>query len=637
MLNPIPKRSTNIRKHTLYSTKSGRNVHTTSAMPDSLSKTTCGKQQLRSDDNSNNDALELDHTFVGRNGGDIFHDMMVRHQVDYVFGYPGGAILPVFDGFHSSPFVKIILPRHEQGGGHMAEGYAKATGRPGVVLVTSGPGATNVITALADAYADAVPLVVFTGQVAISAIGSGAFQEVDMLSMSRSCTKWNVMVKDIADLPRLIDQAFEMAVDGRPGPVLVDLPKNVTSSILKRPVLMKKQQQQQTAHTPPSSDMDNLLKQAATMINNASRPVIYAGQGVNCHPDGPATLARLAHEGNIPVTTTLHGLGTFDEKDPKSLHMLGMHGSAYANLAMQHADVIIAIGARFDDRATMNVKGFAPGTRQDGGIIHFEILAGHINKTVKSDLAIMGDATTNVQHMLPWIRTNPDRTAWFDTIAGWKRQYPFYYEPAPENAVLKPQQLIDELEKQTAHCKHTLTITTGVGSHQMWAAQLIRWRHPRTMITSGSLGTMGFGVPSAIGAKLARPHHTVIDIDGDASFSMTAMEMATAAQYNVGIKVLLLNNSSHAMVGQFQDLHYGYRYTATEMVNPDFIDFGKAVHVKAIKVTKTSEIPSKMKEFLDYDGPVLMEAVVSSDEHLYPTVLMGNSLDQFIAHPNLGK
>lgn len=564
--------------------------------------------------------------------------MMVRHEVDYIFGYPGGAILPVYDGLHGSPFVKIILPRHEQGGGHMAEGYAKATGRPGVVLVTSGPGATNVMTALADAYADAVPMVVFTGQVAISAIGSGAFQEVDVLSMSRSCTKWNVMVTDVADLPRLIDQAFEIATDGRPGPVLVDLPKNVTSSILKQPALMKSQRQPQTAHaSPTNSDTDSLLQQAATIINNAHRPVIYAGQGVNGHPDGPIVLARLAHEGNIPVTTTLHGLGSFDEKDPKALHMLGMHGSAYANLAMQNADVIIAIGARFDDRVTMNVKGFAPGTREDGGgIIHFEIFAGHVNKTVKSDLAILGDATTNVQRMLPWICTNPGRSAWLETIAGWKRQYPFYYEPAPEEAVLKPQQLIDELEKQTAHCKATLTVTTGVGSHQMWAAQLLRWRHPRTMITSGSLGTMGFGVPSAIGVKLARPHHTVVDIDGDASFSMTAMEMATAAQYNIGIKVLLLNNSRQGMVGQLQDMHYGHRLTATEMVNPDFIDFGKAVRIKAIKVTKTSEIPDKMKEFLEYDGPVLMEAVVSRDELLYPSISAGNSLDQFITHPDLG-
>ncbi|SAL98233.1 hypothetical protein [Absidia glauca] len=594
---------------------------------------------------------QMDNSFVGKSGGEIFHEMMLRHEVKHVFGYPGGAILPVFDAIHESKYFEFILPRHEQGAGHMAEGYARATGKPGVVLVTSGPGATNVVTAMADALADGVPLIVFTGQVPTAAIGTDAFQEADVVGISRGCTKWNVMVKDIAELPRRINEAFTIATSGRPGPVLVDLPKDVTAGILRRPIPTNTMIPSRPTAIPNTaigafteeavSKPFPVLKRAAELINQAKRPVIYAGQGIVGHPDGPKVLTQLANQGNIPVTTTLCGLGSFDEEDPKSLHMLGMHGSCYANLAMQNADLIIALGARFDDRVTMNVNVFAPeavkaAKEGRGGILHFEIMPKNINKVVEATHAIEGDVTENVQLMLPHIAKS-ERKEWFNTINNWKEKYPFFYESATGDEVLKPQQLIEELNKQTADIKDKVIVTTGVGQHQMWAAQLYRWRHPRTFISSGGLGTMGFGLPAAIGAKVAKPDHVVVDIDGDASFSMTAMELATAAEFNIGVKVLLLNNSFQGMVKQWQDLFYENRYSGTTMKNPDFVKLAEAMGVKAIRVTKASEIPEKMKEFLEHDGPVLMDAVVCKKEHLFPMVPAGKALDDFIVHPKLLK
>ncbi|KAI9018565.1 large subunit of biosynthetic type acetolactate synthase [Phycomyces nitens] len=597
-------------------------------------------------------AVEMDDSFVGMSGGEIFHEMMLRQKVEHIFGYPGGAILPVFDAIHESEYFKFILPRHEQGAGHMAEGYAKATGKVGVVLVTSGPGATNVVTAMADALADGIPLVVFTGQVPTTAIGTDAFQEADVVGISRGCTKWNVMVKDIAELPRRINEAFTIATSGRPGPVLVDLPKDVTAAVLRRPIPTNAFIPARPTTIPNTAigaftedaqvKPEPLLEKAAALINMAKRPVIYAGQGVLGHPDGHKILAKLANDGNIPVTTTLCGLGAFDEMDPKSLHMLGMHGSCYANLAMQNADLIIALGARFDDRVTGHLNLFAPeavkaAKENRGGILHFEIMPKNINKVVEATHAIEGDVTENVRSMLPMIRSS-ERKGWFDQIKEWKEKYPWFYEkPVDDDATLKPQQLIEALDRQTKDIKDKVIITTGVGQHQMWAAQLFRWRHPRTFISSGGLGTMGYGLPSAIGAKVAKPDHIVVDIDGDASFSMTAMELATAAEFNIGVKVLLLNNSFQGMVKQWQDLFYKNRYSGTTMKNPDFCKLAEAMGVKAIRVTKTSEIEEKMAEFLAHDGPVLMDAVVCKKEHLFPMVPGGKALDDFIIHPSLEK
>ena len=447
----------------------------------------------------------LDHTFVGLSGGQIFHEMMLRHGVKHIFGYPGGAILPVFDAIYQSPHFEFILPRHEQGAGHMAEGYARASGLPGVVLVTSGPGATNVVTPMQDALSDGVPLVVFCGQVATSAIGSDAFQEADVVGISRSCTKWNVMVKSIEELPRRINEAFKIATSGRPGPVLVDLPKDVTAGILKSPLPFK-------ATTPginlglPTNPLQMdavavdmaLIKQAASMINAAQKPVIYAGNGVLSSPMGPKLLKQLADLGNIPVCTTLQGLGAFDETSEKSLHMLGMHGSAYANIAIQQADVIIALGARFDDRVTGKVDTFAPAAKvaaQEGrgGIIHFEILPKNVHKVVEAQIPIMGDVTANLAALVPFIKNSP-REQWFGDIKAWKNAYPFVYEKSAEGESPKPQEVIEELDRQLRDKKEDVIVSTGVGQHQMWAAQHFRWKKPRSMITSGGLGVSWFYV-----------------------------------------------------------------------------------------------------------------------------------------------
>ncbi|PPQ75096.1 hypothetical protein CVT26_011908 [Gymnopilus dilepis] len=592
----------------------------------------------------------LDRTFVGLSGGQIFHEMMLRHGVKHVFGYPGGAILPVFDAIYQSPHFDFVLPRHEQGAGHMAEGYARVSGLPGVVLVTSGPGATNVITPMQDAMSDGIPLIVFSGQVATSAIGSDAFQEADIVGISRSCTKWNVMVKTIEELPRRINEAFKIATSGRPGPVLVDLPKDVTASILRTPLPYK-------ATTPginlglpmnplqmPDPPVDpGLIQQAARLINQAQKPVIYAGNGVLSSPAGPKLLAQLAQQGNIPVCTTLQGLGAFDETDEKSLHMLGMHGSAYANLAMQHADVIIALGGRFDDRVTGKIDTFAPGARAAaaqgrGGIIHFEIQPKNLNKVVEAQIPIVGDVISSLAALVPLIEGSP-REEWFQDIKTWKKDYPFTYEKSQPGARMKPQEVVEELDKQTKERKDEVIISTGVGQHQMWAAQFFRWRHPRSMVTSGGLGTMGFGLPSAIGAKVAAPQKTVVDIDGDASFSMTAMELATASQYNIGVKVIVFNNEFQGMVQQWQDLFYDKRYSHTKMTNPDFVLLARSMGVHAIRCHTAEELPAKMKEFLEYDGsrPVLMECLVEKNEHVFPMVPAGKALHEQLLHPSLAE
>ncbi|KAJ7686507.1 acetolactate synthase [Mycena rosella] len=591
----------------------------------------------------------LDYSFVGLSGGEIFHEMMLRHDVKHIFGYPGGTILPVFDAIYNSPHFDFVLPRHEQGAGHMAEGYARVSGKPRVVLVTSGPGATNVVTPMQDALSDGLPLVVFSGQVATSAIGSDSFQEADIVGISRSCTKWNVMVKDVAELPRRINEAFKIATSGRPGPVLVDLPKDVTASILRAALPFKQTTPGHAALGLPSNPLalsepptdPSLILQAAALINQAQRPIIYAGAGVLSDPRGPGLLAQLAEGGNIPVCTTLQGLGAFNETDPRSLHMLGMHGSAYANLSMQQADVIIALGVRFDDRVTGKIDAFAPAARTAaaegrGGIIHFEILPKNINKVVDATIPVLGDVVQNMSALVPHIRSSP-RADWFADIAAWKGQYPFTYAPSAPGARIKPQEVVEALDAQCADRKSDVIITTGVGQHQMWAAQHYRWTHPQSMVTSGGLGTMGL---AAIGAKVAAPHKIVVDIDGDASFSMTAMELATAAQYGIGVKVLILNNEFQGMVLQWQDLFYSARSSHTKMRNPDFVALARAMNVHALRCETAADLPAKMAEFLAYDNnkPVVMECLVERNEHVFPWfVAAGKALHEYILHPLLCK
>ncbi|KAL1978519.1 hypothetical protein VTN31DRAFT_1378 [Thermomyces dupontii] len=587
---------------------------------------------------------EYDDSFVGLTGGEIFHEMMLRQGVKHIFGYPGGAILPVFDAIYNSKHFDFILPRHEQGAGHMAEGYARASGKPGVVLVTSGPGATNVVTPMQDAMSDGTPLVVFCGQVVTSAIGTDAFQEADVVGISRACTKWNVMVKSVAELPLRIKEAFEIATSGRPGPVLVDLPKDITAGILRKPIPM-------TSTLPSNSSaaaiaakefsrqhLQATLKRVARLINIAKKPVIYAGQGIIARPEGPKLLKELADKACIPVTTTLHGLGGFDEMDPKSLHMLGMHGSAYANLAMQEADLIIALGARFDDRVTLSVSRFAPqahlaAAEGRGGIVHFEMVPKNINKVVQATEAVEGDCAENLEQLLPLVEPVAERPEWFAQLNDWKKRFPLSnYEKESPNGPIKPQTLIEKLSKLTDPIKDRTIITTGVGQHQMWAAQHYRWRYPRSMITSGGLGTMGYGLPAAIGAKVARPDALVIDIDGDASFNMTLTELGTAAQFNIGVKVLVLNNEEQGMVTQWQNLFYEDRYAHTHQKNPDFVKLSEAMGVQAQRCVRPEEVEEKLKWLIESDGPALLEVVTDKKVPVLPMVPAGRALHEFLVY-----
>ncbi|KAI0016485.1 thiamine diphosphate-binding protein [Xylariomycetidae sp. FL0641] len=587
---------------------------------------------------------EMDESFIGKTGGEIFHEMMLRHGVKHVFGYPGGAILPVYDAIYNSKHFDFILPKHEQGAGHMAEGYARASGKPGVVLVTSGPGATNVITPMQDALSDGTPMVVFTGQVVTSAIGSDAFQEADVIGISRACTKWNVMVKNVAELPRRINEAFEIATTGRPGPVLVDLPKDITAGVLRKaiptmsalPGLPSAASRATMAIT--QQQLQHSIKRVADLINIAKRPVIYAGQGIISSEGGPQLLKELADKASIPVTTTLHGLGAFDELDEKSLYMLGMHGSAFANMAIQEADLIIALGARFDDRVTLSVGKFAPAAKAAaaegrGGIVHFEIMPKNINKVVQATEAVEGDVSKNLGQLIPHVNKTSmeDRKQWFDKIRAWKEKWPMnHFERTERPGKIKPQVLIEELSNLTAHRKQDTIIATGVGQHQMWTAQHFRWRHPRTMVTSGGLGTMGYGLPAAIGAKVARPDALVIDIDGDASFNMTLTELSTAAQFNIGVKVIVLNNEEQGMVTQWQNLFYEDRYAHTHQKNPDFMKLADAMGVQHKRLIN----PEDTKDFLDWlvntDGPALLEVITDKKVPVLPMVPAGSALHEFL-------
>lgn len=590
---------------------------------------------------------EMDHSFVGMNGGEIFHEMMLRQGVKHIFGYPGGAILPVFDAIYNSPNFDFILPRHEQGAGHMAEGYARASGKPGVVVVTSGPGATNVITPMQDALMDGTPMVVFCGQVPTTSIGSDAFQEADVIGISRACTKWNVMVKNIAELPRRMNEAFEIATSGRPGPVLVDLPKDVTGGTLTRPIPMASTLPSHpsaatlAARQLSSRQLEGAIARSADLINMAKKPVIYAGAGVLGHVDGPKLLKELSEKAQIPVTTTLQGLGGYDELDPKALHMIGMHGSAFANMAIQEADLVIALGARFDDRITGHVPRFAPQARKAaeegrGGIIHFDIMPKNINKVVQATEAVEGDVTANLRSMLPAINnvSKSDRTEWFEQIDAWKARFPWAYEKESPGGLIKPQTVIAKLSDLTADRKDKTIIATGVGQHQMWTAQHFRWRHPRTMITSGGLGTMGFGLPAAIGAKVASPESLVVDIDGDASFSMTLTELSTAAEFNIGVKVLILNNEEQGMVTQWQSLFYDDRFSHTHQRNADFVKLGDAMGVQSRRVAKVEELEESLKWLIEGsgEGPALLEVVVDQKIPVLPMVPGGSALHEFLVY-----
>jgi len=546
-------------------------------------------------------------------GAEILHQALLDEKVEHMFGYTGGAVLPIFDQLYRSP-INFILTRHEQGGAHAADAYAGATGKVGVVLATSGPGATNLVTGLATAHMDSVPVVAITGQVRSDLIGNDAFQEADMTGITRPCTKHNVLVRDIKDLARIVKECFHIARTGRPGPVLIDIPVDVLNGKIDGPL---DTQMQLPGYRPRFKGHLRQIQLAADTINQAQRPVLYVGGGVVI-AEAAQLVRDIAIKGNIPVTTTLMGLGAFDENHPLALKMLGMHGTPFANYAVQESDLLIAVGSRFDDRVTGKVETFAPKAK----IIHIDIDPASISKNVRVDIPVVGDAKEILTELVRLVKP-ADRTPWLNQISEWKQKFPMRYDT--DGPYIKPQYVIETLGRLA---NGNAIITTGVGQHQMWSAQFFNYTQPRQLITSGGLGTMGFGLPAAIGAQIGRPDKIVIDIDGDSSFSMTLMELATVAQNKLPIKIALIRNTFQGMVRQWQELFYGKRYSYTEMVLPDFLKIAEGFGIRAVGVTEKDQVADVIAEALKYPGPILMDFKVEPEENVWPMVAPSKSLHE---------
>lgn len=548
-----------------------------------------------------------------KSGADIIVETLIAQGVETMFGYPGGVVLPLFDRLYDAP-IRFIGPRHEQGGCHMADAYARASGKVGVVIATSGPGACNLVTGLATAMMDSVPLVALTGQVRTELIGNDAFQEADTTGITRPVTKYNCIVKDVKDLSRTIREAFHIACTGRPGPVLIDIPVDVSVAKYKPDGSTK---MQLPGYKIKDKGNARQISMAAKAINKSERPVLYIGGGVII-ANATKELRSFAEKAHLPVTMTLLGLGGFDQNRPESLDMLGMHGSAYANYAVQECDLLIAVGARFDDRVTGPVKTFAPKAK----IIHIDIDPASIAKSVFVDIPVVGDAKYILSEMLKSLE-HRERKEWFDRITEWKKKFPFSYDR--NSSGIKPQHVIEEIYKQS---KGNAIITTGVGQNQMWAAQFYRFNRPRQLISSGGLGTMGFGLPAAIGAQAAVPDATVIDIDGDHSFNMTMTELATAVQYELPIKVCILNNGYMGMVRQWQELFYGRRYSKTALVNPDYASVARAMGAVGETVDKKADVSKAVEKMLQQTKPCVFDFRVEREENVWPMVPAGKSLNE---------
>jgi len=546
-------------------------------------------------------------------GAQIIVDTLIELGVDTMFGYPGGVVLPLFDRLYDAP-IRFIIPRHEQGGCHMADGYARASGKVGVVVTTSGPGACNLVTGLATAMMDSVPVVALTGQVRTELIGNDAFQEADSTGITRPVTKYNCIVKDVEDLSRIIREAFYIASTGRPGPVLVDIPVDVTvaqcstnsSTEMKLP-----------GYKIQAKGHKRQISMVAKAINESNQPVLYVGGGVII-ANASEELRTLAEKAHLPVTMTLLGLGSYDQRRPESLDMLGMHGAAYANYAVQECDLLIAVGARFDDRITGKIKTFAPNAK----IIHIDIDPASISKNVRVDIPVVGDAKAILAELIKEVEYK-ERKVWFMKISDWKNTFPFRYDN--NSSTVKPQYVVEEICRQT---EGKATITTGVGQNQMWTAQFYTFNRPRQLISSGGLGTMGYGLPAAIGAQVARPGEIVIDIDGDHSFNMTMTELSTAVENELPIKVCILNNGYMGMVRQWQELFYGKRYSKSYLSNPDYATVAEALGAVGITVDKKTDVPKAIKEMLGQKRPCVVDFKVEREENVWPMVAAGKSINE---------
>ncbi|HBE76813.1 MAG TPA: biosynthetic-type acetolactate synthase large subunit [Firmicutes bacterium] len=547
-------------------------------------------------------------------GADILLECLAREGVEVIFGYPGGQVIPIYDALYDSK-IRNILVRHEQGAAHAADGYARSTGKTGVCLATSGPGATNLVTGIATAYMDSVPMVAITGQVPTSLIGCDSFQEADITGISMPITKHNYLVRDINDLPRVVKEAFHIAGTGRPGPVLIDLPKDLTTLSVK----------------PEFPDTINLpgykpnyignarqVKDATEAIQNAHRPLIYAGGGIVI-AGADQELRKLAERMDIPVTTTLMGMSAFPSSHPLNLGMLGMHGTAAANFAVCDSDLLITVGARFDDRVTGKIETFAPRAR----IIHIDIDPAEIGKNVRCDIPIVGDVKIVLEMLLERL-TESRNPEWLGRINAWKKEYPLQYEPKG----LKPQRVIEEISRLTGG---EAIICTEVGQHQMWAAHYCQFTRPRSFITSGGLGTMGFGFPAAIGAQIGNPNRLVIDIAGDGSFQMNIQELGTAVANQIPVKVVILNNFYLGMVRQWQEFFFNKRYSGTVLEsNPDFVKIAEAYGAKGFRITELENLADTLKEAFATPGPVVVDCQVEREENVLPMVPAGGSINKMI-------
>ncbi|HKK00866.1 MAG TPA: biosynthetic-type acetolactate synthase large subunit [Desulfuromonadales bacterium] len=560
-----------------------------------------------------------------KTGSQILLECLLKEGVETVFGYPGGTVINIYDDLMSSP-IKHILTRHEQAAVHAADGYARATGKVGVAIATSGPGATNTITGIATAYMDSIPLVVITGQVPTPLIGNDAFQEADIIGITRPITKHNYLVKDVKDLARIVKQAFYIARTGRPGPVVIDLPKDVQMASTK---FDYPETVELRGYKPTYSGNPRQVEKAVQMLLAARKPVLYVGGGATLS-DTFEELKRFSEILQAPVTTTLMGMASFPKRHPLSLGMLGMHGTYYANMAVTNSDLLVAIGARFDDRVTGKIATFAPHAK----IIHIDIDPTSIKKNVRVDLPIVGDLKDVLQKMLQQLDAQNDAVStlveetdsWRQQIDAWKAQHPMSYQPSTSE--IKPQFVIEKIRELTSD---DAIIATEVGQHQMWTAQFFDFSQPRTFVTSGGLGTMGFGLPSALGAQAAFPERQVIDISGDGSFQMNSQELATLVQYRLPVKIVILNNNFLGMVRQWQQLFFNRRYSQTCMELPiDFVKLAEAYGATGLRAGKPEEVEGVIRQALETPGPVIMEFKIAREENVLPMVPSGASLNEMV-------
>ena len=566
-------------------------------------------------------------------GAEIVFKSLEDQKVEYIFGYPGGAVLPIYDELKNHPTIKHILVRHEQGAGHAAEGYARSSGKPGVVLVTSGPGATNVVTALTDAYMDSVPLVCISGQVPTHLIGTDAFQECDTTGITRPCTKHNWLVKDINDLPRIMHEAFEVATTGRPGPVLVDIPKDV--QFAKAKYFKPKKEKKLNGKTLNKFDQ-KAIDQLIELMRKASKPVFYTGGGViNSGPKASELLRELVALTGFPITSTLQGLGAYPGDDNQFLGMLGMHGTYEANNAMHDCDLLINIGARFDDRITGKIDEFSPKSKK----VHIDIDPSSINKIVKVDLSIVGDVAEVISAIVKTLKkknlnlekSNKQKISkWWQQIQKWRTKQSLNF--INSDTIIKPQHAVQRLYELTKN--QDTYITTEVGQHQMWAAQHYKFNKPNRWMTSGGLGTMGYGLPAAVGVQVAHPKKLVVDIAGEASVLMTIQEMSTAIQYNLPIKIFILNNQYMGMVRQWQELLHEKNYSESySEALPDFVKLAEAYGCVGIRAKSPDELDKKIEEMINVDKPVIFDCLVDQEENCFPMIPSGKPHNQMLLGP----